>query len=53
MDLNSDFVQAFFFKNDIPFTKDNLDTIMDTMMPKDYKFDFNGLNGSLANPEIG
>lgn len=52
LDLNSDFVQAFFYKNNIPFTKDNLDTIMDTMMPKKYSFDFNVLDGKLEDDSL-
>lgn len=40
IDLNSAFVQAFFFKNDIPLTQDNVNTIIKTLMPDSFKFDY-------------
>jgi hypothetical protein len=43
LDINSDFIQALFYKNGIPFTEDNLETIVDTFMPKQYSFDFTPL----------
>jgi hypothetical protein len=52
LDLNSDFCQAFFYKNDIPMTRDNLNAIMDTMMPKEFKFDFETFEGKLADDSI-
>ena len=40
VDLNSPFVQAFFFKNWIAFTEDNIHTIISTLMPSGYKLDY-------------
>ena len=52
LDLNSDFVQAFFYKNNIPYTKDNLDTIMTTLMPKEFSFDFDVLKWRLYDDSL-
>lgn len=52
LDLNSDFVQAFFYKNNIPYTKDNLDTIMTTLMPKEFSFDFDALKWRLYDDSL-
>lgn len=52
LDLNSDFAQAFFYKNNIPYTKDNLDTIMTTLMPKEFSFDFDVLKWRLYDDSL-
>ena len=40
LDLNSKFVEAFFYKNNIPFTAEWLNTLINTLMPKWFKFDY-------------
>ncbi|MBO7691458.1 MAG: hypothetical protein J6T10_02350 [Methanobrevibacter sp.] len=50
--MNSDFCQAFFYKNDIAPTTSNLDAIIDTMMPKEFKFNFETFEGKLADDSI-
>jgi hypothetical protein len=52
LDLNSDFCQAFFYKNNIAPTRDNLNAIMDTMMPKEFKFSFETFDNKLADESV-
>ena len=52
LDLNSDFCQAFFYKNNIAPTRDNLNAIMDTMMPKEFKFSFETFDNKLADESL-
>ena len=40
IDLNNKFVEAFLYKNNIPFTQDWLKTIVDMLMPAEFKFDY-------------
>lgn len=40
LDLNSDFVAAFFAKNNIPFTSDNLNALINNFMPAQFKFGY-------------
>lgn len=52
MDLNSEFVQSFFYKNGIAPTKDNLNAIMDSMMPKEFRFNFNTYSWKLWDDSL-
>ena len=40
LDLNNKFVEAFLYKNNIPFTSDGLKWIVDTLMPSELKFNY-------------
>lgn len=40
LDLNNKFVEAFLYKNNIPFSQDWLKTIVDTLMPAEFRFDY-------------
>lgn len=40
LDLNNKFVESFLYKNNIPFTQDWLKTLVDTLMPTNFKFDY-------------
>lgn len=40
IDLNNKFVEAFLYKNKIPYTADWLKSIVDTLMPTEFKFDY-------------
>ncbi len=40
LDVNNQFVKAFFTKNDIPVTVDNLNTLLNNSLPKNLKFDY-------------
>ena len=38
LNLNSDFASAFFTKNNIPYTSDNINALVDNFMPSEFKF---------------
>lgn len=40
LDLNNKFVEAFLYKNNIPFSQDWLKTLVDTLMPAEFKFNY-------------
>ena len=40
LDLNNKFVESFLYKNNIPFTQDWLKTLVDTLMPTNFKFNY-------------
>ena len=40
LDLNNKFVESFLYKNNIPFSQDWLKTLVDTLMPAEFKFNY-------------
>ena len=40
LDLNNKFVESFLYKNNIPFSQDWLRTLVDTLMPAEFRFDY-------------
>lgn len=38
--LNTPFIQSLFYKNNIPFTTDNIHSIIDNLLPQDIKFNY-------------
>lgn len=40
LDLNNKFVESFLYKNNIPFSQDWLKTLVDTLMPREFVFDY-------------
>ena len=49
LDINSDFVAAFFSRNKIDFTKANLDSIFDNFMPSTLKFNYEDVLYKIRN----